>query len=79
MGEQLYLELLKTVLGRSVFQYCGTEKRTGETNILKKKGQVGSRDGCLKKRGPGIPLRIYIVAGFFYLFLFIYHFFHIDH
>ena len=29
----------------------GTEKREGEATILKKKGQAGSRDGCLKKRG----------------------------
>ena len=29
----------------------GTEKRGGEAKILKKKGQAGSRDGYLKKRG----------------------------
>ena len=27
----------------------GTEKRGVEANISKKKGQAGSRDGCLKK------------------------------
>ena len=41
------------------------EKRGGEAKILKKEGQAGSRNGCLKK---GTPLRnydayIYIVAG----------------
>ena len=46
----------------------GTEKRGGEAKILKKKGQAGSRDGCLKNGGSGTPLRnydyyIYIVAG----------------
>ena len=46
----------------------GTQKREGEAKILKKKGQAGSRDGCLKKAGSGTPLRncddyIYIVAG----------------
>ena len=29
----------------------GTEKRGGEAKILKKKGQAGPRDGCLKKGG----------------------------
>ena len=29
----------------------GTEKRGGEAKILKKKGQAGSGDGYLKKRG----------------------------
>ena len=46
----------------------GTEKRGGEAKILKKKRQAGSRDGSLKKRGSGTPLRnydvyIYIIAG----------------
>ena len=27
----------------------GTEKRGGETKILKRRGQAGSRGGCLKK------------------------------
>ena len=44
------------------------EKRGGEAKILKKEGQAGSRNGCLKKGGSGTPLRnydayIYIVAG----------------
>ena len=46
------------------------KKRGVEAKILKKKGQAGSRDGCLKKGGEesGTPLRnydvyIYIVAG----------------
>ena len=35
----------------------GTEKRGGKTNILKR-GQDGSRGGCVKKggEGAGIPL-----------------------
>ena len=46
----------------------GTEKRGREAKILKKKGQAGSRGGCLKNGGSGTPLRnyddyIYIVAG----------------
>ena len=28
----------------------GTKKRRGETKILKRRGQAGSRGGCLKKR-----------------------------
>ena len=28
----------------------GTKKRGGETKILKRRGQAGSRGGCLKKR-----------------------------
>ena len=31
----------------------GTEKRGGEAKVLKKKVQVGSRDGYLKKEGGG--------------------------
>ena len=31
----------------------GTEKRGGETKILKKKGQAGLGDGCLKKGASG--------------------------
>ena len=34
----------------------GTEKRIGETKILKR-GKAGSRDGCLKKGEAGTPLR----------------------
>ena len=34
----------------------GTEKRRGETKILKKKGKAGSRDGCLKKGRGGRSL-----------------------
>ena len=34
----------------------GTEKRGGETKILKR-GQTGSRDGCLKNGGAGTPLQ----------------------
>ena len=62
------------------FKWVGKEKRGGEAKIFKKKGQVGSRDDALKKRGAGIPLRYYdvsihIVAGFFIYFylLFISH------
>ena len=46
----------------------GTEKKGREAKILKK-GQAGSRDGCLEKgRGAGTPLQnydvyIYIIAG----------------
>ena len=32
----------------------GTEKRGGEAKILKKKGQAGSREGCLKKGAGGV-------------------------
>ena len=54
----------------------GTEKSGGEAKILKKKGKAGLRNGYLKK-GAGISLRnydgyIYIVAGFFFVFVFIY-------
>ena len=31
----------------------GTEKRGGETKILKRRGQAGSRCGCLKRGGGG--------------------------
>ena len=31
----------------------GTEKRGGETKILKRGGQAGSRGGCLKKGAEG--------------------------
>ena len=31
-----------------------TEKRGGEAKILKKKGQAGSREGCLKKGAGGV-------------------------
>ena len=46
----------------------GTEIRGGEAKALKKKGQAGSRDGCLKNGGSGTPLQnydvcIFIVAG----------------
>ena len=34
----------------------GTKKRGEETKILKR-GQAGSKGGCLKKRGAGTPLR----------------------
>ena len=34
-----------------------TEKRVGETKILKRGEQAGSRAGCLKKRGPGMALQ----------------------
>ena len=36
-----------------------TEKKGGETKILKRGGRAGSRDGCLKKEGgeAGTPLR----------------------
>ena len=38
----------------------GTEKSEEETKILKRRGQAGSRGGCLKKeeRGPGTLSRI---------------------
>ena len=35
----------------------GTEDRGGDKKILKR-GKVGTRDGCLKKKGAGTPLRI---------------------
>ena len=61
------------------FKWVETEKRGGETKILKKKGQAGQGMNALKKGGAGIPLRyydvyIYIVAGFVYIFLFIIYF-----
>ena len=36
--------------------FSGTEKRGRETNILKR-GETGSRGGCLKKGGAGTPLQ----------------------
>ena len=45
------------------------EKGRGETKILKR-GQAGSRGGCLKRRGVGIPLRTmwYVIYLFIWLF-----------
>ena len=42
----------------------GTEKRGGEEKIFKKKGQAGSRDGCLKKgrEESGTPLQTMMFA-----------------
>ena len=34
---------------RNTLIECGKEKRGGEAKILKKKGEAGSKDGCLKK------------------------------
>ena len=67
MWERLVCQCGGTV--SNTLKVGGTEKRGGEATILKKKGQAGSRDGCLKKRGgAGTHLRnydvyIYIVAG----------------
>ena len=45
------------------------EKGRGETKILKR-GQAGSKGGCLKRRGVGIPLRTmwYVIYLFIWLF-----------
>ena len=37
---------------KNILKGGGTEKRGGETKILKR-GQAGSRGGCLKKSGGG--------------------------
>ena len=49
--------------GGSCLKYLkdgGTEKKGGETKIFKKRGQVGSRGGSLKKRGLELPYELWM-------------------
>ena len=68
-----------------VGELLGLEQKRGggSAKILKKKGQAGSRDDCLKG-GLESPYETMmftttLLQDFFYLFLFIYYLFHIDH
>ena len=38
----------------------GTEKRGGDTKFLKRRGQAGSRGGCLKKKGLETPYELWL-------------------